>query len=378
MWSCRGIFCFFNTFSHIYFWKMIPTYDVDTVEIKDVSSMNKKEKNSYFSDLKKKFQRSIVAQTIDIAKHNEGAKELEFKVEKDGKVIDYANPPLKKESDFNAYRSVSFLRRSNEIKELLKKKQKEVFGVTVFDKEVRYCDVDSYDPLFDIVTIPKKSYSNLTDKDDYVKKHPTDSCKAQLAFSDITTKEYDALGFECYDDYFDIRRRYFSDWKRAPFQLTNSVRECGIAGCIFRCIDNYDMEEHKKLHDAPRRYRCLEEKCFHSCDSRVDLKHHMLQHCKHLYPCLKSGCRSVFTVPVEFTTHYTRHYHGHMPYQKRRFCHLCRKLVMHYNYHKRIHPEITIKCPYPGCITVLSSDKHYAKHRLYHKICDDIKRMQQK
>ena len=148
MWSCRGIFCFFNTFSHIYFWKMIPTYDVDTVEIKDVSSMNKKEKNSYFSDLKKKFQRSIVAQTIDIAKHNEGAKELEFKVEKDGKVIDYANPPLKKESDFNAYRSVSFLRRSNEIKELLKKKQKEVFGVTVFDKEVRYCDVDSYDPLF--------------------------------------------------------------------------------------------------------------------------------------------------------------------------------------------------------------------------------------
>ena len=357
---------------------MASTSYVDDVEIKDLFSMNKMERNSYINDLKKKFQRSIVAQTIDIVKHNEGAKELEFKVEKDGKVIDYGNPPIKKESAFNAYRSVSFLRRSNEIKELLKKKQKEVFGVTVFEKEVRYCDVDSYDPVFDIVKISKKSYSNLTNKDDYVKEHPTDSCKAQRAFSDITAKEYDALGFECYDDYFDIRRFYFADWKVSPLKLASSVRECGIDGCIFRCIDNVDMEEHRKLHDAPHRYRCLEEKCFHSCNSRVSLKHHMLQHCKHVYPCLKSGCRSVFSVPVEFTTHYGRHYHGYVSYQKRRFCHLCRKLVLNYSYHKRIHPEITIKCPYPGCVTVLSSDKHYMKHRLFHKINDDIKRLQQK
>lgn len=311
-------------------------------------------------------------QLSDINEHNAGTKELQFTVEKDGKVIDYSDITIPSELDYDAFRSASFLRRSNEIKELLKTKQEDTFGLVVDKCEMRFCDIDEYDPVFDLVAIKKKSYNNLTKKDEYLKAHSNESCSVQCTVSDFVQKDYDSLGYQCYDDYLDLR-----GYSSIPTKKQKSLYEyeeivCGVDGCIFRCVSPEDMENHRKLHSSPLPFPCLEKGCLHSCSSRFDLKHHMLQHCKHLFPCLSKNCRSVLTSPLELCCHTMYHTAFSVQVQRRRLCHLCRKLVLCHHSHLQLHPEICPQCPYPGCSYVIRSKNQYFYHRYAHKLNDEL------
>lgn len=351
----------------------------DVVDNAELSSVSKETTLSHPKKKKRRIQRickNISKQVLELDIHNANCKELQFTVEKDGKIIDYSDIAIPSESDYDAFRSASFLRRSNEIRELLKTKQQDTYGIAVSGKEIRFCDVDQYDPVFDLIKIKKKSYHNLTKKDEYLKAHPTESCSAQRVISDIVQKDYDSLGFHCFDDYLDTRTKYFN-WNQTIYYESNKEIVCGVDDCIFRCISPEDMENHRKLHSSPLAFPCLKNGCLHSCSSRLELKHHMLQHCEHIFPCLERGCNAVFTIPLEQAGHCSYHQKGFMSQQKRGLCHLCKKLVLDLHAHKRLHPEISPKCPYPGCTTVIQSKKQYKNHRLYHKLNDDIKRLQQ-
>lgn len=317
-------------------------------------------------------------QTLELNEHNSGTKELEFIVEKDGKTIDYSDVTLPSELDYDAFRSASFLRRSNEIKELLKTKQEDTFGIVVDRKEIRYCDIDEYDPVFDLIKIKKKSYNNLTKKDEFLKAHSTESCSAQCAVSDIVQKDYDSLGYQCFDDYMDFRGYSSLHARKASPIHTNKEIVCGLDGCIFRCASQEDLESHQKLHSSPLPFPCLEKGCLHSCSSRFDLKHHMLQHCKHLFPCLLKGCGSVLTSEPAYSFHFLYHFQLTPNVQRRKLCHLCRKLVFNHYAHLQLHPEICPQCPYPGCSYVIRSRRRYLNHRYLHKLNDELaKSMQQ-
>lgn len=339
---------------------------------------SRKDRGTIMRKVLKDNNNSRAKQALDLDEHNSGTKELEFIVEKDGKTIDYSDVTLPSEMDYDAFRSASFLRRSNEIKELLKNKQEDTFGIVVNQYEIRYCDIDEYDPVFDSIKIKKKSYKNLTKKDEFLKAHSTESCSAQCAVSDIVQKDYDSLGYQCYDDYLDYRGYGSRPAKKArPFNIYKEI-VCGVDGCIFRCTSQEELKSHQKLHSSPLPFPCLEKGCLHSCSSRFDLKHHMLQHCKHLFPCLVRGCGSVQTSESASTLHFIHHCQGSLKAQRRKFCHLCRKLVFSHYSHLQLHPEICPQCPYPGCSYVIRSRKRYLNHRYYHKLNDELaKSMQQ-
>ena len=97
--------------------------------------MKKKEYNSKMRSLE--FDR--------LQQNNMHGKTIKYITVADGKEYDYRNPLIKSNDDYNIYDDIDFLRRSNEIKEIMKKQHIEVFGIEVKDTKIRYCDVNSYD-----------------------------------------------------------------------------------------------------------------------------------------------------------------------------------------------------------------------------------------
>ena len=344
---------------------------------KKTSSRNKKEKSVVRREVSKRNQELRSKQLLDINAHNAGVEELQFTVEKDGKIIDYGNVKIPSESDYDAFKSASFLRRSNEIKELLKTKQEDTFGLVLDGVELRFCDIDGYDPVFDMIKIKKKTYNNETKKDQYLKSHSTESCNAQCVISGIVQKDYDSLGFQCFDDYLDTRTKTVASVKRFD-KIPYEEIICGVEGCIFRCVSPEDMRIHQKLHSSPLPFPCLKKGCHHSCNSRVELKLHMLQHCKHVFPCLDRGCSYISSIPIQDSGHREGNTGMMRNSQKRSLCHLCKKLVFYHSAHLRLHPEVKPKCLYPGCSAVIRSKGRYLNHCLLHKLNDDLKSMQQK
>ena len=80
-----------------------------------------------------------------LQQNNMHGKTIKYITVADGKEQDYTNPLVKSYDDNNIYDDIDFRRRSNEIKEIMKKTHKEVFGIEVKENEIRYCDVDQYD-----------------------------------------------------------------------------------------------------------------------------------------------------------------------------------------------------------------------------------------
>ena len=171
------------------------------------------------------------------------APQLDFTVEIDGKVIDYSKPVSGLPKTAHLFGDLDFLRRSNEIKELLKKKHKEVFGIKIMDTEYRYCDVGHYDPKFELIQLEPKVYNNTCDKAAYCARHQSEECTAQAMISNINSGLYD-LGYECYDDYLDYRYQFSPDYKLKASMLTSKDRVCGIDGCQYHTCYDEEMEEY--------------------------------------------------------------------------------------------------------------------------------------
>lgn len=307
-----------------------------------------------------------------LSKNNDEGEAIRYVTTVDGKEIDYSQPETRNEDDFYLFGDLNFLRRSNEIKELMKKDHSEVFGIVLQGNEIRYCDVDRYDKKFDLIQLNPKKYYNPYEKEDYVSNHNSEMVNAQSVISDHFQKEYD-LGYECYDDYLDYRYS-FSVYSFVERDRNLTPLVCGIDGCIYECGDEEQLKEHRELHDKELPFPCLNPKCKHQCNSRNELKNHMLQHCKTLFPCPIKGCRHVDTVPYCDNLHYKSHENAKdatsILKKSRSLCNICHKLVRNYRCHKKVHPEFCFKCLYPGCGKVYTQMHKFQSHRITHYLRD--------
>lgn len=311
-----------------------------------------------------------------LSKNNDQHEPVRFVAMADGKEVDYTEPIHQSKNDFYPYGDIQFLRRSNEIKELLKKDHEDVYGVAVSGKEIRFCDVYNYDKKFDIVQLSHKSYYNNCVKDDYIQEHPSKSCKTQAIISECMEKKYD-LGYTCFDDYIDCRYTY-SNLVYSPQNMESPFITCGVDGCIFQCGDEKELKNHLELHKQPLAFPCLNKQCKHSCKSRFDLKKHMLQHCKTIFPCLKPYCRFIDFVPMKDSTHFTIHNHEHfnIPVGRklRGLCFICKKMYRHLSSHEMLHPEYRFYCRYPNCTQSFSSMNSFYIHRSVHYLHDMLRK----
>lgn len=307
-----------------------------------------------------------------LIENNKEGKEIQFVTTIDGKEYDYSKPYTVSEDDFYLFGDIHFLRRSNEIKELMKKDHSEVFGIVVNEKEIRYCDVDRYDKKFDLVQLTKKKYHNSCIKEDYVVNHPTEDVRAQSVISGYFNKQYD-LGYECYDDYLDYRYS-FSTLSFMEGDRNLTPLECGLDGCIFKCGSEKQLKSHRELHDQSLPFPCLHPECKHQCNTRSELKNHMIQHCKTIFPCLQENCRFVSTSQLCDNVHYQSHrstfVNREITKKWRSLCNICQKIVRYYKCHKKIHPEFCFTCQYPGCKKMYTQIHKFESHRIHHYLRD--------
>lgn len=298
------------------------------------------------------------------------APQLDFTVEIDGKVIDYSKPVTGLPKTAHLFGDLDFLRRSNEIKELLKKKHKEVFGIKIMDTEYRYCDVGHYDPKFELIQLEPKVYNNTCDKAAYCARHQSEECTAQAMISNINSGLYD-LGYECYDDYLDYRYQFSPDYKLKASMLTSKDRVCGIDGCQYHTCYDEEMEEHQKRHNEDLPFCCPEPNCMHKCKTRVEYKYHLISHAKLLYTCPVKGCRMVKTYKVNdahIVNHLRKEEYKLSKIRNRFVCPLCRRMERNYFAHRKLHKELFYHCPIPGCKHASISMNTYKHHRIQHYI----------
>ena len=145
-------------------------------------------------------KRNKVDQELEcLNQNNMHGNKVKYITVKDGKEYDYTTPITKEAKEFYLFGDIDFLRRSNEIKELMKKPSSEVYGICVDENEIRFCDVDRYDKKFDLIQITKKHYHNACDKKEYEESHPKDSVQAQSIMSDYFGKAYD-FGYESFEE----------------------------------------------------------------------------------------------------------------------------------------------------------------------------------
>lgn len=128
--------------------------------------------------------------------------QMNVTVDVDGKQVNIVKPIIHQEAEYYPFGDIKFLQRSNEIRELLKKKRTDTYGVAYVGNEARFCDVIRYDNLFDQEKVYKRNYTNRTDVKEYVKNCNDPLCESQALFSDYSKSAYD-LGYECFDDYVD-------------------------------------------------------------------------------------------------------------------------------------------------------------------------------
>ena len=310
-------------------------------------------------------------QKEELKKRGIFSSEYKLVIDVDGKQVDITSPIFQQESEFYPFGDIKFLQRSNEIKELLKTKQDDVYGLTYVESEGRFCDCPRYDPTFEDVKVYKKDYSNRTKVDQYLKDHNDMLCKDQQLFSEYATTSYD-LGYKCFDDYVDMRYKY-GEMSLISKNVAAPLLQCGVDNCEFQCHEHTVMNDHKKRHnDDSYKYKCLSEHCLHRCLNMAELKRHMLTHCKHLFPCRYGGCSAIYSHPVENSDHYYVHLGKEANQAKfingRQLCYICRKMVRGYGRHKKQHPELLMKCPYPGCNAKFSSTVFWFAHRDSHMI----------
>ena len=311
-----------------------------------------------------------------LSKNNNQHEQIRFVTMVDGKEVDYTEPRHRSKEEFYPYGDIQFLRRRNEIKELLKKDHEDVYGVSVSGKEIRFCDVYNYDKKFDIIQLSHKSYFNNCVKEDYVQEHPSESCKTQAIISNYMEKKYD-FGYTCYDDYLDYRFN-FTNLVYSPQNMESPFITCGVDGCIFQCGDETELNKHRELHDNPLAFPCLNKQCKHSCKSRFDLKQHMLQHCKTVFPCLKPHCRFIDFVPMKDSIHFISHNYDHFSIpvgrKLRGLCYICKKMYRNICSHETLHPEYRFYCRYPNCTKSYSQMNEFYIHRSLHFLHDLMKK----
>ena len=306
--------------------------------------------------------------------------QMDISVEVDGKKVNIVKPIIHQEAEFYPFGDIKFLQRSNEIKELLKKKQKDTYGVTYVGNEARFCDVPRYDNLFDQEKVYKRNYTNKTDVKEYVKNQKDFHCESQAIFSEYFKTVYD-LGYECFDDYVDTRYHYDLQSLSCSNLVDIPRIECGVDGCCYKCYEEGILYEHKLRHGNEKEYpfKCLNDHCLHRCKDRVELKMHMLEHCKSIYPCLFPGCRIIQSFPLEEGRHFYKHLKKEGNRNKkclgRQLCYICRTMVRNYQWHRKQHPELLINCPYPGCGKKFSGMVPWFCHRESHVIYEMRKRL---
>ena len=294
--------------------------------------------------------------------------EPKYVVEIDGKMIDYTEPIRDIPMDAHLFGDLEHLKRSNEIKELMKKKREEVFGIDVMDMEVRYCDVGHYDPKFELVRLERKNYDNRCDKKEYYASHPTEECKAQIVISDINAKLYD-LGFECFDDYLDYRYQFAPGYKTTGSVITSKRQTCGVDGCIFQTCYEDEMEEHKRRHNEDLPFVCKDPNCKHKCKTRMEMKYHSIAHCKYMFLCPAKGCYIVKSYPVNdnhIASHLRRGDYKDSQVKSRFVCPLCRRMERNVAAHRAVHKEWNCRCPIPGCKYSCFTKPEYYLHGLDH------------
>lgn len=310
-----------------------------------------------------------------LSKNNQQLEPIRFVTVVDGKEVDYTEPSHLEKKDYYPYGDIQFLRRSNEIKELMKKEHEDVYGISVSGNEVRYCDVYNYDKKFDLIELSHKSYYNNCQREVYVNEHPSNTVQTQAVLSEYMGKKYD-FGYTCFDDYLDYRYT-FSDvtFKRHDKNLTPLT--CGVDGCIFKCCDEKEMKKHQELHNKQLAFPCLNKQCKHSCNSRCELKRHMIQHCKTLFPCLKPNCSFIDFLPMTESTHYKSHenslYSIPVKRKMRHLCYICKKMYRNCSSHEMAHPEYRYRCRYPNCSFSCSSITGFYTHRSVHYLHDLMK-----
>ena len=299
-----------------------------------------------------------------------GAPKLDFTVEIDGKLIDYSKPVMALPKTAHLFGDLDFLRRSNEIKELLKKKHKEVFGIKIMDTEYRFCDVGHYDPKFELIRLEPKVYDNKCDKAAYCARHPSEECKAQAVVSNINSGLYD-LGYECYDDYLDYRYQFSPDYKLKADMVRSKNAVCGIDGCQYHTCDEKEMEEHKKRHNEDLPFCCPEPNCMHKCKTRVEYKYHLITHSKLLYSCPVKGCCMVKTYKVNdahIVNHMRKEEYRLAKTRNRFVCPICRRMERNYFSHIKFHEELFYRCPIPSCKYISTSEHTYKTHCFSHYV----------
>ena len=283
-----------------------------------------------------------------------------------GKKVNIVDPVCQSETDYYPFGDLKFLQRSNEIRELLKTKQDAVYGLTYVDTEARFCDAPDYDSLLDLIKVYKRNYTNTVDVKEYTKEQG-EACQRQSVFAEFSKKQYD-LGYKCFDDYVDPRYKY--DKATAVSVGAHELQEmtCGIDGCTFKCYELTVMTDHKLRHDNKEAYPfpCLQEGCLHRCTSRVQLKRHMLTHCKHIHPCNFLGCKFIGTDDTPDLDHLIEHTKRSGSKRSlffgRKLCYICHTMVRHFGVHRKEHPEFMLKCPYPGCKRSFGSSMHWFRH----------------
>ena len=305
--------------------------------------------------------------------------QMNVTVDVDGKQVNIVKPIIHQEAEYYPFGDIKFLQRSNEIRELLKKKQTDTYGVAYVGNEARFCDVIRYDNLFDQEKVYKRNYTNRTDVKEYVKNCNDPLCESQALFSDYSKSAYD-LGYECFDDYVDPRYHYDSQSLANSNQVDMPRIECGIDGCCYSCYEEGILNEHKERHGNEKEYpfKCLNEKCFHRCKDRVELKMHMLEHCKTIYPCSFPGCRTIQSFPLDEGRHFYKHLKKEGNRNKKclghQLCYVCHKMVRNFSRHRKQHPELLMNCPSPGCNKRFSGIVTWFNHRDVHVIAEMRKR----
>ena len=344
---------------------------VERLKVRENARKLTKEKRKQLEEDLCKRKQEGEKQLKELKERGKFASDYRVMVEVDGKQVDITQPIFRQEKEFYPFGDIKFLQRSNEIKELLKTKQDEVYGLTYLETEGRFCDCPRYDPLFEDIKVYKKDYTNRTNVDEYVKEHDSVSCRDQQLFAAHTARAYD-FGYKCFDDYLDPRYKYNSS-SLVNAAKPSAILKCDVDGCCFKCHEKSVMEDHRARHgNEDFKYKCKSKHCLHRCATMAEFKRHMLSHCKHIFPCLYNGCTSVFSQPVEDSKHYWNHTKKEAFVSKfitgRTLCYVCRKMVRGFGRHKKQHPELLMKCPYPGCKAKFSRSVYWLSHRDSHMI----------
>ena len=338
----------------------------DTPNVRALRRTLSKEETKKKMELKQKRREALINEHKKTLERGKMTWQMKVYVDDNGKKVNIVDPICQSETDFYPFGDLKFLQRSNEIRELLKSKQDDVYGLTYVDTEARFCDAPDYDSLFDLIKVYKRNYTNTVNVEEYAKEQG-EMCQRQALFADYSKKQYD-LGYTCFDDYVDPRYKYDKETAVSVGAQELEELSCGIDGCTFKCYELTVMTDHKLRHEEKEKYPfpCLQEGCLHRCISRVQLKKHMLSHCKYIHPCSFLGCKYLCTdgsIDQDHLAEHTKRSGSRRDnFFGRKLCYICHTMVRHFSVHRKQHPEFMLKCPYPGCTRSFGSSMYWFRH----------------